>query len=84
VGGGWGVCHGATGEGGKAVRDLKTIPPSVKEAIKKGIGGMSEEEFGNLVRWGELPNGKPLSYEMPRFDLSDEEVRSLLAFIKRL
>jgi mono/diheme cytochrome c family protein len=83
-GGGCAVCHGDNGEGGKAVRDLKTVPPSVKEAIKKGIGGMSEEEFGNLVRWGELPNGKPRSYEMPRFDLSDEEVRSLLAFIKRL
>jgi hypothetical protein len=83
-GGGCSACHGDNGEGGKSVHDLKTVPPNIRKEVKKGIGGMSEEEFGNLVRWGERPNGKSLSHEMPRFDLSDDEVRNLLAFIKRL
>lgn len=83
-GGGCVVCHGDNGEGGKPIPDLKIVPPSIKAALTKGIGGMSEEDFAKLIKWGERPNGKSLSYEMPRFDLSADEVGDLFAFIKRL
>ncbi len=83
-GGGCAVCHGEKGEGGKPIHGLKIVPPNIRKAVAKGIGGMSEKDFGKLIRWGEIGGGKSLSYEMPRFDLTDEEVRDLLAFIRKL
>jgi mono/diheme cytochrome c family protein len=83
-GGGCVACHGEKGEGGKPIRGLKIVPPNIRKAVARRIGGMSEENFGKLIKWGELRHGKSLSHEMPRFDLTDNEVRDLLAFIRKL
>jgi hypothetical protein len=45
---------------------------------------MSVDEFATLIKWGELPNGKELSHEMPRFDVPDDEAIDLLEYIKQL
>jgi mono/diheme cytochrome c family protein len=83
-GGGCAACHGEDGRGGKPVEGLTIVPPNVSKAVNRGIGGMSKEEFANLLKWGELPNGKALSHEMPRFDVPDDEVSDLLDYIRQL
>ena len=83
-GGGCAACHGQDGRGGKPVEGLTIVPPNIVKAVKKGIGGMSAGEFGALIKWGELPSGKELSHEMPRFDVPDNEAIDLLEYIKKL
>jgi hypothetical protein len=83
-GGGCAACHGENGRGGKPVAGLSMVPPNIKRAVKGSIAGMSEKEFTDLVRWGQRPNGKELSYEMPRFDVPEGEIIDLMEYIKLL
>jgi hypothetical protein len=83
-GGGCAACHGENGRGGEPVKGLTIVPPNIRRAVDKGIGGMSVDEFATLIKWGELPNGKELSHEMPRFDVPDDEAIDLLEYIKQL
>lgn len=83
-GGGCAACHGENGRGGKPIAGLTIVPPNIRSAVKGTIMGMSAKEFTGLVKWGERPNGKALSYEMPRFDVPDSEIIDLMEYIKRL
>jgi hypothetical protein len=83
-GGGCAACHGENGRGGKTIDGLSIAPPNIRSAVKGSIMGMSAKEFTALVKWGERPNGKMLSYEMPRFDVPDSEIIDLMEYIKRL
>ncbi len=83
-GGGCAACHGEGGRGGKPLEGLTIVPPNIRKAVNRGIGGMSVDEFTALLKWGELPNGKELSPQMPRFDVPDNEAIDLLEYIKQL
>ncbi len=78
------ICHGEDGRGGKAIPGLTVVVPNIRRAVKGTITGMSVKEFTDLVRWGERPNGKELSYEMPRFDVPENEIVDLMEYIKEM
>lgn len=83
-GGGCVVCHGPDGRGGKPVEGLTIVPPNVSRPVKGVVGGMSIKKFTGLVKWGERPGGKELSYEMPRYDVPEQEMIDLMEYIKQL
>ncbi|MBN2225447.1 MAG: c-type cytochrome [Deltaproteobacteria bacterium] len=82
--GGCAACHGQDGLGEKPIEGLSVTAPNIRKAVKGTITGMSAEEFTGLVKWGERPNGKELSHEMPHFDVPEAEVVDLMEYIKHM
>ena len=54
------------------------------ENARANRGGYSDATFARAIRQGIDPDGKPLGYLMPSFDLSDADIASLIAYLKSL
>ncbi len=90
-------CHGSDGSGGRPVMMLYEIPPDIRyETLTSaehhnGEGEAEEHEIAytdeliiRAIREGIEEDGKVLSLDMPRWDLSDRDAQDLLEFIKGL
>lgn len=87
-------CHGADGAGGAVfVRFRRTVeaPEVTYRALTSAHKENGEREPGwtdaqieQAIRRGEKPNGERLDRIMPRWDVSDEEMRALLVHLKEL
>jgi cytochrome c oxidase subunit 2 len=77
-------CHGPSGQGGKhgmgmmQVMDAKDIRWSVLE------GEFDAEKFRLSVVNGEDPDGTQLNSDMPRWNISDNDLADLIVFLKSL
>jgi cytochrome c oxidase subunit 2 len=77
-------CHGPGGQGGKhsmgmmQVMDAKDIRWSVLE------GEFDAENFRLAVVNGEDPDGTQLNSDMPRWNISDNDLADLIVFLKTL
>ncbi len=77
-------CHGPSGRGGKhnmgmmQVMDAKDIRWSVLE------GEFDADKFRLAVVNGEDPDGTQLNSDMPRWNISDEDLADLIGFLKTL
>jgi len=77
-------CHGPYGRGGKHnmgmmyVMDAKDIRWSVLQPE------FDDEKFKLAVVKGQDPDGSLLSTDMPRWNISDDDIADLIAFLKTL
>jgi cytochrome c553 len=77
-------CHGPTGEGGQhsmgmmQVMDAKDIRWSVLQ------DEFDAEKFRLAVVEGQDPDGTQLKSDMPRWNISDDDLADLIAFLKTL
>jgi hypothetical protein len=46
--------------------------------------GYDLEDFRRAIVEGEHPNGEPLDHDMPRWEMSDQDLANLFEFIKTL
>jgi hypothetical protein len=86
-------CHGPGGRGGTHFMHMQVMDAPdiryqalVEESEEHGDehGEYSLEEFRRAVVEGEHPDGEPLSREMPRWRISDQDLEDLFAFLKTL
>ena len=88
-------CHRRSGFGGAEGRSY--IPPitaaSLFESKAPGTGASasgigrpaySDSTLARAIRAGIDPSGRPLDYLMPRYQLKDDEVKSLVAYLGQL
>ncbi len=84
-------CHGADGRGGPHWMHMQPMDaPDIRYATlaqEEHEGGRMEynlEMFRQAVVLGQHPNGEPLSADMPRWSLSDEDLAALFEYLKTL
>ncbi len=90
-------CHGPDGRGGEFVMHMQIIDApdiryetlaSEEEHEEEGEGHSEEgydlETFRMAVVEGQHPNGDPLDRNMPRWNLSDEDLADLFEYLKTL
>ena len=98
-GGGCVNCHGIGGRGGVPVMMGTAIPSDIryavlteKEAHAHGKEGGAEEAhppytdalIKRAVTRGLNPAGKPLDWTMPRWEMTEEDLNDLIAYLKAL
>lgn len=92
--GGYGcvACHGVTGRGGVPVMMGTAIPPDIRyEALIKGVYEHGKKEtpytdalIKRAITKGLDPDGEPLDWTMPRWQMTDGDLNDLLAYLKTL
>ena len=89
-------CHGEDGRGGRVTMMMTTVEvPDIRYSSL--IGGEHQDEHAEeehppytdetikrAITQGVDPAGEPLSWVMPRWDMSDEQLTDLLDFLKTL
>ncbi|RJQ54578.1 MAG: hypothetical protein C4521_04230 [Actinobacteria bacterium] len=92
-GGGCAVCHGPDGRGGRVSMMFETLDaPDVRYSVltRPRTDGEEEHEPYNeatlrrAIRDGTEPNGERLNENMPRWEMSDGEVNSVIDYLKEL
>lgn len=94
------ACHGDDGSGGRHVMHMQVMDaPDIRyaalsgesegddhseDAHDEGHGDYDLHTFERAVVFGEHPNGDSLSREMPRWQLSEENLEDLFEFIQTL
>ncbi len=94
------ACHGPEGRGGTHVMHMQVMDaPDIRyialsqeeheeaegnEAHEDEHPGYGLEEFYLAVIQGKHPDGEPLSADMPRWSMSDEDLADLFAFLQTL
>jgi cytochrome c oxidase subunit 2 len=91
--GGCVTCHGASGRGGQPVMMLRAIPADIRyESLISGKYDPSgeagtpytDELIVRAIRQGIDPDGKPLDPGMPRWQMTDNDVRDVIEYLKSL
>lgn len=88
-------CIGCHGEDGKGRSEGGVVPPDISWSVLSASNGhnhsygrshpaFDEQTLGLAVTKGIDPGGNPLGVAMPRFQLSDEDLQDLIAYIKRI
>jgi len=92
-------CHGSDGQGGEHLMHMQTMDaPDIRwdTLSSREHGGhdeadeaveelpYDEESFRRALREGITPGGERLSSNMPRWEMSDEDIDDLIAFLKTL
>jgi cytochrome c oxidase subunit 2 len=92
-GGGCANCHGPDGRGGRPVMMLNAIPADIRyESLISGRYDTSgeagtpytDELIIRAIRQGIDPDGEPLDLGMPRWQMSDKDVRDVVDYLKLL
>jgi cytochrome c oxidase subunit 2 len=91
-GGGCVRCHGPSGTGGQPLMMTREIPADIRyEALISGKhhpGEMetpyTDELIIRAIREGVDPDGKPLDPGMPRWQMTDKDVRDVINYLKTL
>ncbi len=86
------TCHGIQGQGGVPVMMGTTIPADIRyEALIKGEyeHGSKEAPYTDAlikraITEGLDPDGKPLDWTMPRWQMGDADLNDVLAYLKTL
>ena len=91
-----GACHGPDAHGGEHVMHMQTMyaPPIYYGALNSMMveesggtqepGGYNLEDFRKAVVDGEHPDGDKLDTEMPRWEMSEQDLDDLFAFLKTI
>ena len=89
-------CHGPNAHGGQHVMHMQTMyaPPIYYDALNSMMaeesgetlepGGYTLEDFRIPVIEGEHPDGDQLDEDMPRWEMSEQDLADLFAFLKTL
>lgn len=91
-------CHGPDGRGGEHLMHMEVMDaPDIRwDALaseeadehghdeEEGHGSYDLETFRQAVVMGQHPNGEPLSDDMPRWQMTDDELRELMAYLQSL
>ena len=67
--------------------DIRYVALNSEEELKEHGGEHGEyslEDFKRAVVFGEHPDGEALSTEMPRWQIGDQDLADLFAFLKSL
>lgn len=98
-GGGCVSCHGIRGRGGEPVMMGTAIPSDIRYAVLTEMEGHAHETEGEeeeahppytdevlkrAITRGLDPAGKPLDWTMPRWEMSEQDLNDLIAYLKRL
>lgn len=92
-GGGCVTCHGSAGRGGRPIMMLRAVAADIRhESLISGKYDPSEEAgtpytdelIVRAIRRGIDPNGKPLDQGMPRWEMTDKDVRDVIGYLKLL
>jgi mono/diheme cytochrome c family protein len=90
------ACHGPDAHGGQHVMHMQTMyaPPIYYAALTSMIveesggtrepGGYTLEDFRKAVIDGKHPDGDPLDRDMPRWQMSDQDLADLFAFLETI
>jgi hypothetical protein len=90
------ACHGPDAHGGEHVMHMQTMyaPPIFYDALTSMVmeesGGTMEpgrytlDDFRKAVVDGKHPDGDTLDNDMPRWQMSDQDLADLLAFLKTI
>lgn len=91
------TCHGPTASGGQhnmAGMRVMDAPPINGDALNEMMteesggtpqpGGYDIEIFSNSVVEGKHPDGDTLNTDMPRWQISDQDIEDLLAFLETI
>lgn len=90
-------CHGPDGRGGIPVMLGTHLPGDIRySALISGehhgdekneedeVHAYTEEEIRRAIREGVEPSGERMDRTMPRWDMSDEDLRDLIEYLKEL
>ncbi len=85
-------CHGVEGRGGVPVMMGTAIPADIRyEALLKGEYEQGKKEtpytvalIKRAVIEGLDPDGQPLDWTMPRWQMSEQDLDDLIAYLKQL
>ncbi len=92
-GGGCVECHGPSGRGGQPVMMLRATPADIRyqslisgKYDPSGEAGTpyTDETIIRAVRQGLDPDDKPLDPGMPRWQMTDKDVRDVIEYLKTL
>jgi cytochrome c oxidase subunit II len=87
------TCHGESGRGGRPVMMLRAVPADIRyESLISGkydpsgeVGTpYTDELIVRAIRQGIDPDGKPLDPGMPRWQMTDNDVRDVIEYLKSL
>ena len=89
------ACHGATGRGGVPVMMGAAVPEDIRyEALTKGApeagkAAMEDPPYTDATIKQAITQGvdsaeKPLDWAMPRWQMSDQDVNDVIAYLKTL
>ena len=90
------ACHGPDAHGGEHVMHMQTMyaPPIYYGALTNMMveesgrttepGGYNLDDFRNAVVNGEHPDGDKMEPDMPRWQMSDQDLADLFAFLKTI
>jgi cytochrome c oxidase subunit 2 len=83
-GGGCASCHGANGRGSTVTMRMGYIeaPDTTYRTLTNE--GYTDTKISRAIRYGIDENSKPLDSSMPRWQMTDAEVRDVLAYLKEL
>ncbi len=82
-GGGCASCHGADGRGGTIGMMGSIQTPDITYAALEREG-YTDTKIYRAVRYGIDENSAPLDSTMPRWRMTDSEVRDVVAYLKEL
>lgn len=85
--GGCAVCHGPNGKGGRVPMGRFTAPDIRYSRLTKPHDdepALDDEGIKRAITEGEDSDGKELSGNMPRWDMSDEDLNDLIEYLKQL
>ncbi len=83
-------CHGANGQGGTLnmmMTGTVEVPNIQYNTLTKAASDRppySDETLKRAITEGLDPDGKPLDWPMPKWNLTDQQVNDLIAFLKSL
>lgn len=93
-------CHGIDGRGGRHMMHMQVMDaPDIRyealsgeadehaggeEGMEHGEGEYDLEMFRQAVVAGQHPDGEDLSYDMPRWEMNDEDLAALFDYLKSL
>jgi mono/diheme cytochrome c family protein len=89
------TCHGVTGRGGVPVMMGTAIPEDIRyEALTKGEHEEGKAKLDHpaytdalikrAITQGLDPAGKPLDWTMPRWQMADQDLNDVIAYLKTL
>lgn len=83
-GGGCASCHGANGRGSTVTMMMGYLEAPDVTYRSLTNEGYTDARIYRAIRYGIDENGKPLDAAMPRWQMSETEVRDVVAYLKEL
>lgn len=85
-------CHGANGEGGLHLMHMRVMnAPGISYAELSAMSELKDrqrpydiDDFRQTVTFGVHPDGEKLELDMPRWKMSDQDLKDLFAFLQAL